>query len=649
MKLGRQDRLMEVLPPLDWSRVGSETWLDACQALHRRGTARTLKQLLARKSRRQAWEEWFRSIRQPSWWQGDDQPHPPAGSQPGSRLQEKLAAGEFVVTAEIAPPLAGNAGEVVKNLDLLRNYIDAANFTDNPSATARMSSLACAATAVKHGVEPVLQIAARDRTRTGLQAEIMGAAALGIRNVLCLTGDHPRLGPVPPGRMDIWDLDSIQMVWLLRRMRDEGILLDGRKLRTPPPLFIGAAASPSAADETIQALRELKKCHAGAQFFQSNVIFDLEAVERYLEALDKVGLLGQAHFLAGVTPVRSARAARIMNEVPGVRIPEAIVKRLESSRDPREEGVQIALETIERLRRFPGIHGIHIMAVGWELIVPRLVSESGLKGAGATGEGGDLPPVVGEEETWQLRPQPFTNRRYLDALAERVLVFDGACGTSIQKMKLSDADFGGEKRAGCNDWLVIQKPEAIRAVHESFLEAGCDVIETATFRTNRITMAEYDLADRVDDINRAAARLARECADARQLPDKPRFVAGSIGPSGQLPSSSDPELSAVPFAELVDVFRQQALGLIDGGCDLIVVETMQDVLEVKAAVIGVQRAFSEAGQRLPLQVQVTLDPSGRTLLGADIGTALATLEHMAVDVIGINCSTGPEHMHASLS
>ncbi len=242
--------------------------------------------------------------------------------------------------------------------------------------------------------------------------------------------------------------------------------------------------------------------------------------------------------------------------------------------------------------------------------------------------------------------QPYTKRRYLDALDERVLVFDGAMGTSVQKYNLTAADFGGETYWGCNDYLAIVKPDVIAEIHRSFLRVGCDVLETDTFRANRLTMREYKLHDRILEMNRAAAQLARRVAD--EFTDKPRFVAGSMGPSGMLPSMDDPVLSKITFAELVDVFREQAVGLIQGGVDVLLIETSQDLLEVKAAIVGVQKAFAETGQRLPLQVQVTLDTSGRMLLGTEIGAALTMLEHLPVDVLGMNCSTGPEHMRVPI-
>jgi 5-methyltetrahydrofolate--homocysteine methyltransferase len=239
----------------------------------------------------------------------------------------------------------------------------------------------------------------------------------------------------------------------------------------------------------------------------------------------------------------------------------------------------------------------------------------------------------------------YTNRRYLDALEKKVLVFDGAMGTSLQLQNLTAEHFGGEQYNGCNDYLVISYPEAVEKVHRSFLEVGVDVLETDTFRSNRITMAEYKLGDRVIEINETAAKLARRLADEyAQKNNQPRFVAGSIGPSGKLPSANDPELSNVSFDELSETFREQAVGLIRGGVDVLLIETSQDILEVKAAIIGLHKAMDETQVYLPIQAQVTLDTTGRMLLGTDINASLAILEGMGIDVIGLNCSTGPEHM-----
>lgn len=239
----------------------------------------------------------------------------------------------------------------------------------------------------------------------------------------------------------------------------------------------------------------------------------------------------------------------------------------------------------------------------------------------------------------------YTNRRYLDLIQKRVAIFDGAMGTSLQKQNLTAEHFGGERYVGCNDYLVLTYPQAVETVHRSFLEAGVDVLETDTFRSNRITLAEYGLQNRVLDINRAAANLARRLADEyTRKTGQMRLVAGSIGPSGKLPSMNDPELSNITFDELADVFREQARGLMEGGVDLLLIETSQDILEVKAAITGIQQAFTETGIVIPLQAQVTLDTTGRMLLGTDIAAVLAILEGMPIDAIGLNCSTGPDYM-----
>jgi len=244
-----------------------------------------------------------------------------------------------------------------------------------------------------------------------------------------------------------------------------------------------------------------------------------------------------------------------------------------------------------------------------------------------------------------LSKTSYTNRRYLDAVEDHVLIYDGAMGTSIQRYDLSAEDFGGPELEGNNDWLTITRPDVIEEIHASFFAVGSEVVETNTFRGNRITQVEYGLGERVLELNRAAAALARRVADRfEKETGVPRFVAGSIGPTGKLPSSDDPELSDVTFDELSEVFYEQAQGLVEGGADVLLVETSQDILEVKAAVVGINRYFADSGQRVPLQVQITLDTSGRMLLGTDIAAALATLEALPIDVIGLNCSTGPEHM-----
>jgi methylenetetrahydrofolate reductase (NADPH) len=348
------------------------------------GTGKVLRGLLNREpaTRAQVWDSVFRPVRQPEWWQGDAAYHPPAYEEPVSDLERRLKAGEFVVTCEVAPPLTVSTNKLGSNIELVRPHVAAVNFTDSPSATPRMASWACSAVAIQKGVEPVMQIAARDRTRVSLQAEALGASALGVRNLLCLSGDSMKLAPAPRGRMDVVDLDSVQMLWILRRMRDEGRYLDGREMKFPPKYFLGAAASPFASEPRFQALREHKKVNAGAQFFQTNLVYDADGLEIWLNELVKRNILDKVFILVGITPLKSLKVAKYMNdEVPGVFIPEAILKRMEaaeSAGNASEEGVQIALELIEKIKGKQGVHGIHIMAVGWEEIVPRIVTEAGL-------------------------------------------------------------------------------------------------------------------------------------------------------------------------------------------------------------------------------------------------------------------------------
>jgi 5-methyltetrahydrofolate--homocysteine methyltransferase len=241
-------------------------------------------------------------------------------------------------------------------------------------------------------------------------------------------------------------------------------------------------------------------------------------------------------------------------------------------------------------------------------------------------------------------PRSGFSSDYLQALNERVLVYDGAMGTNIQTHHLAADDFGGKELEGCNDNLVLTRPDVIQSIHESFLAVGCDVVETCTFQSTPRRLAEWGLLDKAHELNVKAAQIARAACARYATPDKPRFVAGSMGPTGMLPSSTDPVLSKVTFQELADNYCAQALALVEGGVDVLLIETSQDILEVKAAVAGIERAFAELGRRVALQVQITLDVSGRMLLGTDIASAMTTLESLDVDVIGLNCSTGPEHM-----
>jgi 5-methyltetrahydrofolate--homocysteine methyltransferase len=236
-------------------------------------------------------------------------------------------------------------------------------------------------------------------------------------------------------------------------------------------------------------------------------------------------------------------------------------------------------------------------------------------------------------------------RNYLTELERRVLIFDGSMGATLQTLELSADDYGGPRYEGCIDALCLTRPDAPARLHRGFLEAGCDVVETNTFQASRLRLEEWGLADKTHAINVAGAAIARrECDALEALDGRPRFVAGSIGPTGFLPSSDDPTLSNIQFERLIEVFEEQARGLLEGGADLLIIETQQDILETKAVMLGARRCFAKSGRSLPLQVQVSLDTNGRMLLGTDVGATLAILEGLGADVIGLNCSTGPEHM-----
>lgn len=381
-KLGREAHLLEVLPPMDWDKAGMDAWSDVFTQAKKIGAKNIVTGLTEGKagSVSNTLDSIFRPVRQPEWWQGDSLYHAPKYTEPVSQLELRLKKGEFVVTAEVAPSLSANTDKLKHNIELVKPYVTAINFMDSPSAVPRMSSWACSKLALELGADAVMQIAARDRTRVGLQSEVMGAAALGVRNMLCLTGDSMVLGPSPRGRMDIVDLDAIQMLWILRRMRDEAKYLDGREIKNPPQYFLGAAATPFASNMKFQALREQKKVNAGAQFFQTNVVFDADALEEWLNEIAKRDILDKVYIMIGITPLKNYKTAAYMNnKIPGVFVPEKILKRMEDAKNKgneQEEGVQIALELIEKIKTKQGVSGVHLMAVGWEEIVPRIVQEA---------------------------------------------------------------------------------------------------------------------------------------------------------------------------------------------------------------------------------------------------------------------------------
>jgi methylenetetrahydrofolate reductase (NADPH) len=382
LKTGRDKKLLEVLPPLDWNKVGTETWGDVVRQIRKIGTGKFFGGVISGDSLKKSdvWDSVFKTIRQPEWWNGDDKYHNVKITDPVSDFESRLRAGDFVVATEVTPPIGAGKDKLIRDIESVKPYVTAINFTDSASARPKMSGIACCKVAIDCETEPVFQIAARDTTRTGLQSTVMGANAIGIKYILCITGDNSVIGPTPRSNMNVLDIDSVQMLWILRKMRDEGVYLDGRTFKNLPKLFLGAATSPFASDPVLQAIKDHKKINAGAQFFQTNLIFEPDRLDLWLEELDKRDILNKVFILIGVAPLKSLKIAQYLHtNVPGVSLPEKIMKRMErAGESASEEGVQIALEVIDSVKRKKGINGIHIMTLSWEAVVQRIVTESGL-------------------------------------------------------------------------------------------------------------------------------------------------------------------------------------------------------------------------------------------------------------------------------
>jgi 5,10-methylenetetrahydrofolate reductase len=296
----------------------------------------------------------------------------------GTNLEKILDSGRFAVTAEAGPPKGTSAAVIQKKGEILRNCCDAVNVTDNQTAIVRMSSLAGCVLLKQVGVEPLMQMVVRDRNRLALQADVLGAIGLGIGNFLCLSGDHQKFGNHPTAK-GVFDIDSIQLIQTLKKMRDEKKFLCGEDISGDVPIYIGAAANPFADPFEFRVNRLAKKVRAGVDFIQTQAVYDVPKFARYMEAVCDRGLDKQVHILAGIIPIRTTGMARYMRDyVSGVSVPDEIITRLEQSPKAKEEGVKIILEIIEQLKEIPGVHGIHIMAVGWEDIVPEIVTKAGL-------------------------------------------------------------------------------------------------------------------------------------------------------------------------------------------------------------------------------------------------------------------------------
>jgi methylenetetrahydrofolate reductase (NADPH) len=297
-----------------------------------------------------------------------------------SHLQAVLQRGQFAVTAEIGPPRGVNIAPIRRKARLLRDWVDAANVTDNQSAVVRMASWAGCLVAMQEGVEPVMQLQCRDRNRIALQSDLLGAAAMGIPNVLLLTGDHPRFGDHPDAKA-VFDMDSIQLIWTTRTMREQRELLSGRELKPAPDWFIGAVENPFAPPLKWRAERLGKKVAAGAQFFQTQFIYDIPIFTSFIDRVRDLGFDKRCFILAGVGPIKSLRAMEHMRrEVPGMYVPDDVIRRLRGVPDDRvaAEGLKLCSEIIQQVKDIPGVAGVHVMAFSWEDAIPEILERAGL-------------------------------------------------------------------------------------------------------------------------------------------------------------------------------------------------------------------------------------------------------------------------------
>ena len=297
-----------------------------------------------------------------------------------SKLEKVLAAGHLAVTSECGPPRGSDPEVIIKKAEMIKDHVDAVNITDNQTSVTRMCSLAACIRLKLLGLEPILQMVTRDRNRIALQSDILGAASFDINNILCLSGDHQSFGDCAQGQ-NVHDIDSMQLIQTVRHMRDEGKFLGGDDIARPPKMFVGAAANPFADPFEIRVPRLAKKIAAGAEFIQTQCIYNLEKFAEWMKLVVERGLDKKISILAGMTPMKSAGMAKYMkSRVPGMDVPDEIVKRLAGTPKEKqaEEGINICVEAIEQIKEIKGVKGFHIMAIEWEEKVPEIVERAGL-------------------------------------------------------------------------------------------------------------------------------------------------------------------------------------------------------------------------------------------------------------------------------
>jgi len=297
----------------------------------------------------------------------------------GSTLEKVLAGGKFAVTAELGPPKGADPQVIIDKANILKGHADAVNITDNQTAIARMCSMAAAKLVIEQGLEPIMQMTCRDRNRLAIQADILGAAALGVKNLLCLTGDHQSFGNHPQA-LGVFDLDSVTLIRMARDMRDVPQFECGEEITFAPQLFLGAAANPYADPFPFRAVRLAKKVDAGIDFCQTQIIYNVDKFEEFMRQCRELGVTERCKILAGVAPLKSAGMAKYMkNRVAGMDVPDEIVDRMAAAEDSQDEGINVCVEIIERVKEIEGVAGVHIMAVEWESAVPEITKRAGLK------------------------------------------------------------------------------------------------------------------------------------------------------------------------------------------------------------------------------------------------------------------------------
>jgi len=297
-----------------------------------------------------------------------------------SKLEKILAAGHLAVTSECGPPRGSDPEAITTKAEMIKDYVDAINITDNQTSMTRLCSLAACIRLKLMGLEPVLQMVTRDRNRIALQSDILGAASFDIHNILCLSGDHQSFGDCKQGQ-NVHDIDSMQLIQLVRKMRDEAKFIGGDEIKRPPQMFVGAAANPFADPFEIRVPRLAKKVKAGVEFIQTQCIYNLDKFELWMKMARDRGLHEKVFILAGLTPMKSVGMARYMkNRVPGMDVPDEVVKRLADTPKEKQaaEGITICVESIQRLKEVEGVSGFHIMAIEWEEKVPEIVERAGL-------------------------------------------------------------------------------------------------------------------------------------------------------------------------------------------------------------------------------------------------------------------------------